>query len=134
MWREEQLQLKSVNDQKKKNKAQQTKLYQRKVLQTVKSWGGPCTTVDELNRALQKDGFDEETIVIQELINFRLSNSNTISPQDRPLLKIRKIPHATRYSNLCILLDSEEEHENERRQVGSLPTNRDALCNRVVIS
>ena len=102
MWREEQLQLKSVNDQKKKNKAQQTKLYQRKVLQTVKSWGGPCTTVDELNRALQKDGFDEETIVIQELINFRLSNSNTISPQDRPLLKIRKIPHATRYISSLI--------------------------------
>ena len=84
VWREEQNELLTVEDAEKTNKAENQQAYQRKVLQKVKSWGGPCTSEEELHTAMQLD--DEEKVVHQELVYFRLTHP-TLGLQERDLLK-----------------------------------------------
>ena len=70
-WLGDQKVLKAENDQLKQNQKRSTNIYLNKVLNKCKAWNGPCTTVDQLQRALQ-DADSEEDCVTWELIFFRL--------------------------------------------------------------
>ena len=69
---------------------------------------------------------DEEKVVHQELIYFRLTHP-TLGLQERDLLKTNKIPHPVRYENLSTLLGKEEILEETRYQASNLPTIKDVL-------
>ena len=54
-WTAEQLRLKAIKDDEKLQKARNAYIFQHNVLAFCKSWGGPCTSIDELEIAQARD-------------------------------------------------------------------------------
>ena len=52
VWNEEQRHLLTVKDEQNLNKKLKERDYQARTLQHCKRWGGPCVTVEDLERAL----------------------------------------------------------------------------------
>ena len=54
-WTAEQLRLKAIKDDEKLQKARNAYIFQHNVLAFCKSWGGPCTSINELEIAQARD-------------------------------------------------------------------------------
>ena len=72
-WTKEQLQLQVLKDEEKLQKARNTYNFQNRVLNTCKSWGGPCTSVGELETALARTD-NPQQCVTQELTYYKLTH------------------------------------------------------------
>ena len=124
-WVRQQKILKEENNQLKQNKKRTTKLYQDRVLTKCKTWNGPCTSVPELERALQLAN-DENECVTQELTYYRLTHAVEFK-QNRQLYRVRGISYQEKYENLRSILSDEEDLQEKRLTVGKLPSNADIL-------
>lgn len=108
----------------KHQKGEQNKSYVRKLLQTCKTWSGPCTSVDELQIAMTANPDKVEQIVTTELSYYK--HTHTADVTARPeLFRLRKIDHEERVENLCVLLEDEDRVASD--PTAKLPSNSDAL-------
>ena len=74
-----------------------------KTLELCKQWGGPFTSVAQLEAALKGNPDKQELIVWKELVYYRDTHKSDIvaSPD---LFRVNAITHEERASNLCVLL------------------------------
>ena len=90
-WVREQKILKIENTQHKKQTACNTSLQQDKALKHCKTWGGPSTSTDELEQALQR-AENEQFCVKQELLYYRLAHPLEMK-LNKQLFKVRGVSH-----------------------------------------
>ena len=122
-WNEKQKELYAIRIKEKIQKAVRQKGYVRKLLETCKSWEGPCVTSDELSAAIDAKAGKQEQIVKAELTFYRnIHKSDMIARPD--LFKLNKMSHEERLENLLVLLGDEDIACGS---VADLPTNADAL-------
>ena len=124
VWNQEQKQLKSMNDEKKYRKAQNTYAYQNRVLAACKTWGGPCQSVDELNAALLRAD-NEAKCITQEITYYKLTHMSEFSA-NRQLFRVRGISNEEKLENLYQILSLSEDSIAERAGV-VLPSNQEVL-------
>ena len=119
-WTAEQKTLHQNKILEKIEKGRLMSLYTHKCLQACKSWGGPVTSVEELNDILKKNSDNMERIVRTELSYYRDTHkSEIISNPD--LFKLNKIAYDQQLLNLCTLLAGKDVGS----KYVSLPTNKD---------
>lgn len=105
------------------SKAKQTQKYQDRLLIKCKSWGGPCTNIDEIELIIGQKPEMQEVIVRTELSYFRQCHrSDIINRKD--LYKLNGISHEERLENFLILLGGSITNLSENAR---LPTNSEAL-------
>ena len=123
-WNEkQQLKLKERLEVKLK-KATKSKDYTKKLLQNCKSWGGPCTSIDELRLILNNKGDQEIFIVKTELAYYvHTHKAHRIARPD--LFKQNGIAHDEKLINLALLL--EENDHNVTCTIADLPTNKEVI-------
>ena len=113
----------AIRIKEKMQKSVRQKDYVRKLLETCKSWGGPCVTSNELIAAIEAKPGKQEQIVKTELTFYgNIYKSDMKSRLD--LFKLNKISHEERLDNLLVLLSDED---TACGSVADLPTNSDAL-------
>ena len=113
----------AIRIKEKIQKAVRQKDYVRKLLETCKSWGGPCVTSNELIAAIDAKPGKQEQIVKTELTFYgNIYKSDMKARLD--LFKLKKISHEERLDNLLVLLSDEDIACGS---VADLPTNSDAL-------
>ena len=122
-WNISQRKLLSIRIKAKLEKSEKQKDYSKKLLQTCKSWGGPCTTSEELQNVLLAKPDIQEKIVKTELTYYRSTHkSDIIALPD--LFRLNKISHEERLENLMILLTDDDYATGS---LADLPSNEDAL-------
>ena len=98
-WNEKQKELSAICVKERTQKAVRQKDYVRKLLETCKSWGGPCVTSDELIAAINAKLGKQEQIVQADLTFYRsIDKSDMIARLD--LFKLNKISHEEHLENL----------------------------------
>lgn len=109
--------------QEKLIKCAKAKDYTKKLLSNCKTWGGPCTSVDELHGILNAKPDEQERIVKTEHSYYvHTHKSDKIA---RPALyKINGITHEEKLINLAILLDDDTVSQYT---MADLPTNVDVI-------
>ena len=106
-WNDSQKSLLKVRIQSKLDKRVQQKDYSRKLLQICKTWGGPCSTAEELQSILINKPDIQERIVKVELNYYRSTHKSDIIA--RPdLFRVNKIGHEEKLENLLILLTDDD--------------------------
>ena len=97
--------------------------YTKKLLNSCKSWGGPCTSVDELHEILREKAHEQELIVKTEHSYY--VHTHKLDKTARPALwKINGITHEEKLVNLAILLDDDTASQYT---MDDLPTNLDVI-------
>ena len=92
-------------------------------MQTCKSWTGPCTTQDELEKILASNPSIQKKIVKVELTYYWYTHKPEVIA--RPdLFKLNKITHEERLKNFLILLSDVDDAAGT---VADLPTNENVL-------
>ena len=109
--------------QEKLIKCRKAKDYTKKLLNSCKSWGGPCTSVDELHEILREKAHEQELIVKTEHSYY--VHTHKLDKTARPALcKINGITHEEKLVNLAILLDDDTASQYTMDDV---PTNLDVI-------
>ena len=124
IWNENQKHLLNIRIKEKLEKSERQKDYSKKLLQTCKTWGGPCTTAEELHITLTDKSDIQERIVKVELAYYRTTHKNDLKTHPE-LCRLNKITHEERMENLLILLSGDNAASGS---VADLPTNADALA------
>lgn len=129
IWTDEQKLLNNIRIVEKGRKGQQQKLYVHKLLDTCKSWHGPCTAVDELLAIISAHPDKMETIVKTELSYYKHTHAADVTARPE-LFRLRKISHEERLENLCILLEDIDHISSVSSDdiAINLPSNEDALA------
>ena len=125
-WTAQQLELQTLNDEKKLQKARNVYSLQNKALANCKTWGGPCVSEADLDVALQRAD-DEMFCVTQELTFYKLTHPTEFS-SNRQRFRVRGITFEEKVENLRHVLSNEEDMDANRHEKGQLPTNRDVLA------
>ena len=100
----------------------QSQDYTSKLLKDCKSWGGPCTSGDELISVLHCNPQIQEQIVKTELALY--SHSHQSERITRPeLFKMNRVSHNEKLHNMMVILGDDED--GARSTVTDLPTNED---------
>ena len=99
----------------------QTK-YTQKCLQACKSWGGPATTVEELNKILQERSDTAEKILRTELSYYRDTHKADVIQQP-DLFRVNNISSDDQLLNFCALLSGNDPMSG----YVNLPSNKDVL-------
>ena len=121
-WNEKQMVKFKERIELKLKKASKAKDYTKKLLQECKSWGGPCTTMGELQYVLKGKPDQEKTIVKTELAYY--AHTHKADKIARPdLFRQNSITHDEKLENLMILLA--DDNDNQSLSIASLPTNED---------
>ena len=118
----QELKLKERLDAKLK-KCAKSKDNTRKLLDNYKSWGGPCTPIEELDQILKERSELEEHIVKTELAYYNHTHKADKIAR-RELFKLNGIPHDENLVNLAILLEKEQ---NSTHTAADLPMNKDVI-------
>ena len=106
-WNNVQKQTLKKKTEMKLRKAVQAKDYVMKLLQECKTWGGPCTTADELCDILIQKPDQERVIVRTEMAFFALSHK--AEKIARPsLFCLNSISHEEKLENLLLLLSDDD--------------------------
>ena len=92
-----------------------------KLLQNCKTWGGPCTSVVDLENALVLAD-DAGFCVTQKITCYKLTHP-TESSINQICFDVRNVTHEEKLSHLRFNLSNEEVCENNRRVSGNMPTN-----------
>ena len=126
-WTQIQKSLQQKRIVEKLSKAKKETDYTTKLLQICKTWGGPCTTCDELGTVLKSKHEICEKVVKTELSYYR--NTHKIDVIARPdLFKIVHVTHEERLENLFILLsDNSQVATAYSSSAIDLPCDLDAL-------
>ena len=128
-WNEkQQVKLKERLELKLK-KAQKTKDYTKKLLQDCKSWGGPCTSVDELHQVL--NGKDNHSHILKTEMAYYAHTHKADKIARKQLFRINGITYEEMLENLSILLD--DENDVSTSTIANLPTNEDVMQSLMVI-
>ena len=120
-WSEKQALLNKSKIEEKMKKAKKHSNYVYRLLVSCKSWGGPVTTVEELDKILFENSNLREKIVRTELSYYKHMNKSEVIANPS-FFKINKISHSERLINFCILLNDNSPTESQ-----NLPDNSDAL-------
>ena len=108
----------------KLKKASKAKDYTKQLLQNCKSWGGPCTSVDELEKIIKEKPGKQEIIVKNEMAYY--AHTHKTDKIARPdLFKLNRISHQEKLENLVILL-GDDVHISEAT-ITNLPTNEEVM-------
>ena len=92
-------------------------------MSNCKTWGGPCTSVDELHTVLKDRPNEQEHIIKTEHSYY--AHTHKADKIARPALyKINGITHEEKLLNLSILLDDDTASQYT---VADLPTNADVI-------
>lgn len=94
--------------------------YVNKLLVQCKSWGGPVSSIEELQTTLKRHPEAVENIVEVELTYYKHTHRTEVIANPS-LFKLIKISHEERLSNLFVLLNS------SGTIMTAMPTNSDAL-------
>ena len=116
--------LKEKIDDKKMERLKQN-AYVNKLLLSCKSWNGPVTSVEELNRVLALHQDVEKHIVQTELKYYKHTHKSDIIAR-RDLFRIY-IPYNKQYENLCELLEDVTHDSTNIHTEHLLPSNEEAL-------
>ncbi|QQP53646.1 Hypothetical protein FKW44_006187, partial [Caligus rogercresseyi] len=81
--------------------------YTQKCLQACKSWGGPATTVEELNKILQERSDTAEKILRTELSYYRDTHKADVIQQP-DLFRVNNISSDDQLLNFCALLSGND--------------------------
>ena len=92
----------------KMGKAKKEQELTKRLLESCKSWGGPCTTPNQIEITLNANPDKMEKIIKTELSYYRHTHKADMvaSPE---LFKLIRVTHEERLENLCILL-SDDHH------------------------
>ena len=124
-WNEGQKELISIRIKEKLNKGIRMTDNARKLLQNYKTWGGPCSSAEELQKALAVKPDISEKIVKNELTYYRNTHKTDVIARSE-LFRLINISHEKRLKNLLILLADESCDASSTSPV-DLPTNDDVL-------
>ena len=113
----------------KLKKAQKAKDYTRKLLQDCKSWGGPCTSVDELRYILK--GKDQQQQIVKTEMAYYAHTHKADKIALKELFRLNGISHEEMLENLTILLD--DEKHTSTSTIANLPTNEYVMKSVVTI-
>ena len=111
--------------EEKKEKAVKNKNYVTKVLAQSKTWNGPVTSKEELDRVLAIHEDIDQTIVRTELVYYKHTHKADVTARPE-LFRLNNISHELQRANLEELLD-DENHDATNNESISLPCNEDAL-------
>ena len=100
-----------------------SKNYVSKLLRACKEWGGPCTSIKEMQYILKSKPERETEIIKAEMAFY--ANTHKADKIARPdLFRQNGISHEEKMENLSILLDNED---TQFTTVADLPTNEEVL-------
>ena len=123
-WTKEQKQKLKERIQLKLAKGRKAKDYSKRLQQECKTWGGPFTSVSELQNSLKKHPDIEHRIVKTEMAYY--AHSNKVEKIARPdLFRLNGISHDEKLENLALLLD--EDVDSSVKSVVDLPTNEEVI-------
>ena len=123
-WTKEQKQKLEEQIQLKLAKGRKAKDYSKRLLQECKTWGGPFTSVSELQNSLKKHPDIEHRIVKTEVAYY--THSNKVEKIARPdFFRLNGISHDEKLENLALLLD--EDDNSSVKFVVDLPTNEEVI-------
>lgn len=110
----------------KQNKFKNHKSYVNKQLSLCKTWGGPFTSIDEMETVLQSHGDIETKVIRTELIYYKHTHKPDVIARPE-LFKLNKTTHEERLENLSTLLSDDYCEASYSPDHLQLPTNEDAL-------
>ena len=90
----------------KKNKHRKEGEYITKLLQASKSWGGPCTTANELEIVLLNKNEDASNKIVRNELSYYRKTHQAARNETPELFKLTKISHEERLENLFVLLSN----------------------------
>ena len=123
-WTSKQKKKQKERIQEKIKKAENNSTYLKKLLQSCKTWGGPCTTPNELEMCIKNKPDIAEKIVKTEL-SYYVHTHQAERNVEPALFKIM-IPHEERLENLLVLLgDNSCLATSLHASALDLPTNND---------
>ena len=125
VWNEKQQTKLNERLELKLKKAQKVKDYTKKLLQDCKSWGGPCTTVDELHKVLA--GKDTQNRILKTEMAYYVHTHKADKILRKYLFRINGISYEKMLENFMILLDDEHEGQSGTMTLANLPTNEDVM-------
>ncbi|QQP34982.1 Hypothetical protein FKW44_023068, partial [Caligus rogercresseyi] len=96
--------------------------YTQKCLQACKSWGGPSTTVEELNKILQERSDTAEKICAQSCLTYRDTHKADVIQQP-DLFRVNNISSDDQLLKFCALLSGNDPMSG----YVNLPSNKDVL-------
>ena len=105
--------------------AKRSQNYTKKLLNRCKSWGGPCTSMDELHEVLQRKPEIQRDIVKTELGYYVHTHKYDKSAKS-DLFRLNKISHDEKLENLTLLLAGDDSNTSSNT-ICDLPTNEDVL-------
>ena len=125
-WNEAQETLRKERLKEKLKKKQQHTDYVLKLLTISKTWGGPCTTQEELLATLQAHPGNYKKVISTELALFihMHPHERASNPQ---LFRQVKVSVEEKVENLCILLSGHHDSSVASPNI-NLPSNDDALA------
>ena len=109
--------------EQKLEKAKKSKDYTRRLLKDCKSWGGPCTSVDELKNVLV--GKDTQVKRLPKEMAYYAHTHKSDETIKKQLFRLNGISYEEMLENLCILLD--DEINKSTSSVANLPSNKYAI-------
>ena len=92
MWTEKQQNAYIARLDEKRIKGRQHRLYVHKLLDSCKTWKGPCTTVNELYIVLAANPDNVENIVKTELSYYKHTHPSDVAARPE-LFKLLKVSH-----------------------------------------
>ena len=110
--------------EEKLKKSSKAKDYTKNLLQNCKSWGGPCTTVEELQQILKKKS-DRDVHIVKTELAYYAHTLKADKLERADLFRLNGISHEEKLTNLAILLS---EDCISARTVTDLPTNDDVIA------
>ena len=127
-WTDAQKELQRKRIEQKHAKRKRQMGYVDKLLRMCKSWGGPCTSIAELELVLKANGALVEKIVKTELSYYKHTHRADIIARPN-LFKLVKVMQEERVENLCVLLtdDSRIASTASSDATRDLPSNEDAM-------
>ena len=105
-WNVDQKTLQKERIQRKINKHRKEGEYITKLLQACKSWGGPCTTANELEIVLLYKNEDASNKIIRTELSYYRKTYEAARYETPELFKLTKMLHEERLENLVVLLSN----------------------------
>ena len=126
VWNPEQNECADNHMEKKIAEGIRQRSYLNRLLSKCKTWNGPCTSVQELQRVLSIHGDIEQQIVRTELSYYKHTHPADVTARSH-LFSLNTVTHEQRLDNLCCLLDDEGQDASHMEQMVHLPSNEEAL-------
>ncbi|KAG1667875.1 Cyclin-A2 [Nymphon striatum] len=108
----------------KLNKSKKSEDYTKKLLQNCKSWGGPCTSLEELQQIL-KEKSDQNIQIVKTELAYYAHTHKADKIANPELFRLNGISHEEKLTNFGVLLSNDCISSCT---VADLPTNEDVIA------